>query len=168
MRKIPKKIRQKLSEPIGPVFDDDKKLVSFLQQQKYFVSIGDYVSYTVLKNDLKPFFCVVDYKTRRGPCSKKIVDMIKSFGDKTLEIKNPKGCISDSLWETIKEIFEKIDEDITFRVEIDGEEDLASLPAIFFAPSDVTVIYGLPDRGVLVVKPTSENKGKVKKVLNMM
>ena len=53
-------------------------------------------------------------------------------------------------------------------IEIDGEEDLAALPAILLAPGDVTIIYGLPDKGVLVVKPTPKNKQLVKEILNKM
>ncbi|MCK4902903.1 MAG: DUF359 domain-containing protein, partial [Thermoplasmatales archaeon] len=48
------------------------------------------------------------------------------------------------------------------------EEDLASLAAIYMAPSDVTIIYGLPDKGVLVIKPTPENKRLVKEILDKM
>lgn len=168
MRVLPEEIKEKLSEPIGPVFNNEEKLVSFLKKQKYFVCIGDSVTYTVLKNKLKPFFCVVDYKTRRGPCLEETIDLIKTFGDKIIKIENPPGCISDSLWETIKNVFLDINKNITYRIEVKGEEDLASLPAIFFAPTDVTVIYGLPDRGVLIVKPTNDNKAKVKKVLDVM
>lgn len=168
MRVLPENLRYKLSEPIGVVFDDDKKLKDFLQKQKNFVSIGDFVTFTVLKQNLKPFFCVVDYKTKRGPCTENKIELIKSFGDKTIKVDNPKGCISDELWNAIKECYENIDKDINYRIEVEGEEDLASLPAIFLAPTDVTVIYGLPDRGVLVVKPTSENKAKVNKVLKKM
>ena len=52
--------------------------------------------------------------------------------------------------------------------QVDGEEDLASLVAIYLAPSDVTVIYGLPDKGVLVVKSDTEYKKMVKKILDKM
>jgi GTP-dependent dephospho-CoA kinase len=168
MRVLPEKLRNQLSEPIGPVFNDDKKLKNFLEKQKNFVSIGDYVTYTVLKQGLKPFFCVVDYKTKRGPVSEEKKDLISSFGDITIKVDNPEGCISDPLWDTIKKCYENIDVDNSYRIEIEGEEDLASLPAIFLAPTDVTVIYGLPDRGVLVAKATQENKAKVNKVLKTM
>ena len=55
-----------------------------------------------------------------------------------------------------------------FRIEIEGEEDLASLAAIFLAPSNVTVIYGLPDKGVLVVNPDSDIKRRVKEIIDKM
>jgi hypothetical protein len=93
--------------------------------------------------------------------------LIKSFGKKAIVVKNTAGAISDDLWNVIKYAFESLDEG-GIRIEVDGEEDLASLAAIYMAPVDVTIIYGLPDKGVLVVKPTKEIKDKVKKILDIM
>ena len=57
----------------------------------------------------------------------------------------------------------------TIRIEVLGEEDLSALPAIFLAPNrDVTIIYGLPDKGVVVVKTNEENKNKAKKIIDEM
>lgn len=146
---------------------NEKKLLNLLKNEKYIVSIGDLVTYTILKNHIEPIFCVVDFKTRRGECSQEIVELIKSYGKKSIVVKNSPGTISDDLWKIIKFAFEKL-EDISLRIEIEGEDDLASLAVIFLAPKDVTIIYGLPDKGVLVVKPTYENKEKVKEILDKM
>ncbi len=166
MRILPKNLRDLLREPIG-LLVDEKKLVEILKDEKYIVSVGDQVTYTLLKYDIKPFMGIVDYKTRRGSCSDDVKKLIKSFGRKTFVVRNPSGCISDDLWSVIKYAFEDLKSgDIL--IEVEGEEDLASLAVIYMAPSVVTIIYGLPDRGVLVVKPTSEVKQKIKKVLDEM
>jgi len=166
MRVLPDSIRDLLKEPIGPVVNE-KKLLEILEKRKYVVSVGDQVTYTLLEHGIEPVFCVVDFKTRRGKCSDEIVDMIKSFGKKTVIVDNPQGCISDDLWNVIKYAYENL-EPGSLRIEVRGEEDMASLAAIYHAPEDVTIIYGLPDKGVLVVIPTRENKEKVKEVLDMM
>jgi uncharacterized protein (UPF0218 family) len=166
MRVLPNNLRDFLKEPMGQLVNE-KKLLNLLKNEKYIVSIGDLVTYTILKNDIEPIFCVVDFKTRRGKCPIEIVKLIKSFGKKSIIIKNPPGTISDDLWKVIEIAFENLDAD-TLRIEIDGEDDLASLAVIFLAPKDVTIIYGLPDKGVLVVKPTFENKKKVKEILDKM
>ena len=165
MRVLPENIRSLLKEPIG-ILVDEKQLLKILKEEKKIVSIGDQVTYTLLRNNIEPFFCIVDYHTRRGECSEDIVKVLKSYGKKTIKVDNPAGTITDDLWDVIKFAFE--DKNQSLKVEIEGEEDLASLVAIYMAPLDVTIIYGLPDKGVLVVKPTRENKGKVKQILDKM
>ena len=166
MRILPDNLRDLLKEPIGQLVNE-KQLLKLLQNEKYIVSIGDLVTYTLLKHEIEPFFCIVDFKTRRGVCSSEVKDLIKSFGKKSIVVQNPPATISDDLWNVIELAYEDLKEG-GLRIEVDGEEDLASLAAIYLAPSDVTIIYGLPDKGVLVVKPTRENKKLVKEILDKM
>jgi uncharacterized protein (UPF0218 family) len=166
MRVLPDNLRDLLKEPIGQLVDE-KQLLKLLKNEKYIVSIGDLVTYTLLKHEIEPVFCIVDFKTRRGVCSSEIIEVIKSFGKKSIVVQNPPATISDDLWNVIEMAYENLEMG-SLRIEIDGEEDLASLAAIYLAPSDVTIIYGLPDKGVLVVKPTRENKKFVKEVIDKM
>jgi uncharacterized protein (UPF0218 family) len=166
MHILPDNLRSLLREPIGQLVNENE-LIDILKNEKYIVSIGDLVTYTILKNEIEPIFCIVDYKTRRRKCSIEIIDFIKSFGKKSIVVKNPPATISDDLWNVIKIAYKNI-ELSSLRIEVDGEEDLASLAAIYMAPPDVTIIYGLPDKGVLIVKSNNENKRKVKDILNKM
>ena len=166
MRVLPDTLRDLLKEPIGQLVNE-KELLELLKDEKHVVSIGDQVTYTLLKHEIEPFFCIVDYKTRRGGCSTDIVDLIKSYGKKSIVVNNPPATISDDLWNVIQIAYENLEND-SLRIEVEGEEDLASLAAIYLAPPDVTIIYGLPDKGVLVVKPTDDNKRKVKEILDQM
>ena len=166
MRVLPDNLRDLLKEPIGQLVDE-KQLLKLLKNEKYIVSIGDLVTYTLLKHEIEPVFCIVDFKTRRGVCSSEIIEVIKSFGKKSIVVQNPPATISDDLWNVIEMAYENLEMG-SLRIEIDGEEDLASLAAIYLAPLDVTIIYGLPDKGVLVVKPTRENKKFVKEVIDKM
>ena len=167
MRVLPNNLRNLLKEPIGQLVNE-KELLEMLKDEEFIISIGDQVTYTLLKNDIEPIFCVVDYKTRRGKFPLEFIQIIKSFGDDVVSVENPQGCISDELWEAIENAFQNADDSITTRIEVDGEEDLASLVAIYIAPPDVTIIYGLPNKGVLVVKPTPQNKQKVSNILDKM
>jgi len=81
MRVLPENLRDILKEPIGQLVNEEQ-LLEILKDEKYIVSIGDTVTYTILKHDIKPVFCIVDYKTRRGACDQEVVDLIKSFGKK--------------------------------------------------------------------------------------
>ena len=166
MRVLPDNLRDFLKQPVGQLVDE-KELLELLQNETYIVSIGDMVTYTLLKNEIEPIFCIVDYKTRRGECSSEMIELIKSFGNKSVIVENPPATISDDLWNVIEMAYENLKIG-SLRIEIEGEEDLASLAAIYMAPSDVTIIYGLPDKGVLVIKPTPENKRLVKEILDKM
>ena len=164
---LPDRLRDELKKPLGLLFDE-RELLDFLKKERYIVSIGDQVTYTILKNNIIPVFCIVDYKTKRKACNKEIIKVLKSYGQKKLIVKNPPGCISDDLWDSIRDSYKNMGEK-TIRIEVDGEEDLATLPAIFLAPNrDVTIIYGLPDKGVVIVKTIEENKLKAKKIIDEM
>lgn len=165
MKILPNNLRDILKEPIGLLLDE-KKLVKLLKNERYIISIGDIVTYTLLKNNIKPFLGIVDYKTRRGACTEEIKNVIKSFGKKII-VQNPPGCISDDLWE----VMESVLKDLRYGnilIEIEGEEDLASLAAIYLAPENVSIVYGLPDKGILLIKPTKKIKRKVEEVLKRM
>lgn len=163
---LPDDLGDRLKEPLG-LLVDEKELLRLLEDEKYIVSVGDQVTYTLLKNNIEPVFCIVDFKTKRNRCSDEIKNVIQSFGKKMVTIENPPGCISSDLWNAIESAYDNL-EKYSLRIEVEGEEDLAALPAILLAPRDVTIIYGLPNKGVVVVKAIEENKRKVKEILDKM
>jgi uncharacterized protein (UPF0218 family) len=167
MRVLPDHLRDALKEPIGLLVDEEEFL-QIAKQEKHLVAVGDRVTYTLLKNHIEPVFCVVDFKTRRGECSSEVKEVLQSFGKKTMTIQNPAGSLSDEMWNAIKKAYNTL-EPGSLRIEVDGEEDLAALAAIYLAPHrDVTIIYGLPNRGVVVVKAIDVHKRKVKEILDKM
>jgi uncharacterized protein (UPF0218 family) len=166
MRVLPDNLREKLREPLGLLVDEDE-LLKLLTKERYVVSVGDQVTFTLLKHGIVPIFCVVDFKIKRDIVSSAVKDEIRSFGRKTVVVDNPSGCISDDLWNAIEDAY-KVLEEGSIRIEVVGEEDLSALPAIFLAPGDVTIIYGLPNKGVVFVKSSDENKRKVKEILDEM
>jgi uncharacterized protein (UPF0218 family) len=164
---LPDFLRSKLKEPLD-LLVDEKELLKILKSEKYIVSVGDQVTYTLIKNHIKPLLCIVDFKIKRNNCCNEIKNLIQSFGKKTVIIENPPKCISNDLWNEISNAYKNIEKKDTLRIEIEGEEDLAALPAILLAPRDVTIIYGLPNKGVVVVKANEKNKKKVKEILDKM
>ena len=138
-----------------------------MKKREKIVSIGDQVTYTILKHGIQPLFCVVDYRTRRGKCSSEVIEKIKSYGEKVLVVKNPAGVLTEDLINAVESAYNDMPEN-GLRIEVDGEEDLASLVAIYLAPKVVTVIYGLPDKGVLVVESKDEYKDKAKEIIDKM
>jgi uncharacterized protein (UPF0218 family) len=166
MYRLPDDLKDTLKGYIGKLVDE-QELLKLLKKEKYIISVGDKVTYTLLKHGITPSLCIVDYKLERKAYPLEMKAVIQKFSTRRLQIKNPPGTITDELWDAIKTFFQNLNNHPVC-IEVDGEEDLASLAAIYLAPGGVTVIYGLPNRGVVVVKATTSNKQKVKEVLDRM
>jgi uncharacterized protein (UPF0218 family) len=163
---LPNELRDVLKESFGNLVDETG-LLKLISHDEYIVSVGDVVTFTLLNNGLRPGICIVDYIHKRKDISLKMKEKIKSFKAKQIKIKNPPGIITDELLDALKLAFKNRVKD-RFIIEIDGEEDLAALAAIFLAPSDTTVIYGLPNKGIVVAKASTSHKNKVKDILDRM
>jgi uncharacterized protein (UPF0218 family) len=163
---LPAELREKLSQPIGHLVDE-LGLLRLVAHEKYIVSVGDRVTYTLLKHEITPVLCIIDFLLKRKPYPEEMKEVLLHFGRIRLHVKNPVGMITDDLWEAIESVYKRL-KNGPYCIEVDGEEDLASLVAIYLAPGGVTVIYGLPNRGVVVVKATRSHKQKVKEVLDKM
>ena len=163
---LPDDLKDTLKGYIG-LLVDESRLLRLLKKEKYIVTIGDKVTYTVLKNGFTPVLCVVDFLLERKSYPTEMRTYIQGFKALHLKIQNPQGTITDELWDAIQTAFQNLEKKPVC-IEVEGEEDLASLAAIYLAPRGVTVIYGLPNRGVVVVKSTTAHKKKVKEVLDRM
>ena len=62
-------------------------------------------------------------------------------------MKNAPGVTSVELWTAIEGAYKSRGNTL---IEVEGEEDLASIPAILMAPDGAIVIYGVPDKGIAV------------------
>jgi GTP-dependent dephospho-CoA kinase len=163
---LPDELKDTLKGYIGQLVDEPA-LLKILKKEKDIVSVGDKVTYTLLRHGFPPMLCIVDFLLERKPYPPDMKAVIQGFGNIHLKIKNPPGTITNELWEAIKTVYQNPRQG-PFCIEVDGEEDLASLAAIYLAPPGVTVIYGLPNKGVVVVKATAAHKRKVKEVLDRM
>jgi uncharacterized protein (UPF0218 family) len=166
MHVLPDDLKDTLKGYIGTLVDEPG-LLQILQKEHKIVTVGDKVTYTVLKHGFTPLLCIVDFILERKTYPEEMKTLIQGYGRTHRTIINPPGTITDELWDAIKKVYQNpLDQPV--RIEVDGEEDLASLAAIYLAPRGVTVIYGLPNKGVVVVKATEAHKQKVKEVLDKM
>ena len=164
--KLPESLRETLKEPIGFLLNE-KELFDYIEESKQkIVSVGDLVTYTLLTHHITPFFCIVDNHTQRHDLDSSKIDLIHAYGTKKISVNNPAGVITHELWDHIDTLLKNHEENVL--VEVNGEEDLSALAVILLAPSDVTIIYGMPDKGVVVVPATEHHKQKVKKIIAQM
>jgi uncharacterized protein (UPF0218 family) len=166
MRILPETLRNVLNQPVGKLLEESE-LVTFLKDESFIISIGDRVTYTLLHHNIFPSIAIVDYICERKTYDEDKKNIIQSFGKLVLRAKNPAGFLTDDLWDTIKQAITRINEG-PIRIDVDGEEDMASLAVIYHAPVDATVIYGLPNKGIIALKANVEFKQKVKEILNQM
>jgi uncharacterized protein (UPF0218 family) len=163
LRKLPKELRDELKNPLGEVVLEDQ-LKEVLADLEKIVTVGDLCSLTLYERDIIPDIAIVDFSTRRGDVGDLRAKILK-IGQSVINVNNPPGVITQELWNAVKMAFQSKEK---VRIEVIGEEDLATLPAVWFAPEKTAVIYGLPGIGLIVVTDLEEAKKKVKKVLDVM
>jgi uncharacterized protein (UPF0218 family) len=81
------------------------------------------------------------------------------------KVSNPPGTLTKELWQAVKEAY---DTEEKTKIEVVGEEDIAALPCVWLAPEKTTIIYGLPDKGLVVVKNVKETDDVIMKVRNVL
>lgn len=149
---LPESQRHRLSEAFGEVFDDSK-MPEKVAGGRPFAAVGDITASNALKHGLKPKFIVVDFKTMRGPVTPD--DRIRSYGTAVTNTKCPPGRMTAAMYNAV--LLAATSKGTT-RIEVDGEEDLAVMPAIIHLEPGASVIYGLPNRGATIVKVDEESR----------
>ena len=82
-----------------------------------------------------------------------------------LKIDNPAAEITLESIEIIKKAFEMTS---PVRLIVNGEEDLLVLPVCIHAPENSVVLYGQPNKGLVLVQITTEIRNKAQTLLDMM
>ncbi|MBC7128439.1 MAG: DUF359 domain-containing protein [Thermoplasmatales archaeon] len=150
---VPDEKKEELRKPLGKI---TKKIRKENLKGK-IVSVGDMVTMSLEKEGIKPDIAVVDYRIERKEYERKDFS-----AEKIIKVKNPASKITRELWNAIATAYI---ENKKVLIEVDGEEDLAALPAIYLAPDNTTVIYGMPSKGMVVVNVGRKERDKVEKFL---
>jgi len=138
---IPQEFRQVFSRKPDVLITKESQ-IEFLSS-KMLVTVGDVVTATAIRYKIIPKLSIVDFKTKR----EEILPSMPNKWDRRISVRNEPGSISVDLWNSIETAFKSKGNTL---IEVDGEEDLASIPAILMAPDGAIVIYGVPDKGIAV------------------
>jgi len=168
--RLPEKLREELKKPFGTLYrgnetaciEDAKR--DFESPTK-LISVGDVVTFYLIKSGTIPDIAIVDGMVMRKPAPKEMIEGTKVPEFTMTTVINPAGKITEELVRTIQDAMKS---DRPTRVFVQGEEDLATLPAIILAPQSSVVIYGQPNEGVVVVNVTSAKKDETRAVLQQM
>jgi len=160
-------LRNELKKPQGlliegPFKDTMKNLKKIINKEKpsTIISVGDIVSKQMIKHGLFPNVLIVDNKTMRKPIPPVVVET-----DQTFYAINPPGTITKEAWDVIKQAMEHVGRT---KVIIEGEEDLLTLVTVISAPEHSIVIYGQPEKGIVVVKVNKETREKMRRIVDRM
>jgi uncharacterized protein (UPF0218 family) len=160
---LPSEMRQELREPLGEIMTG-KMAIGALRIGERLFTIGDQCTLTFVEENIIPDVFIVDYQIKREP-SPELEARFGSVSEVTRRVQNPAGTITSELWSAISE---SLPSDKKVRIEVDGEEDLATLPCISLAQNGSQVAYGLPDQGLVLVDVDDDTKDYVRGILERM
>ena len=168
--KLTPALRDTLKTPFGKLYrgkGDEclRSIVKSLKGPTKIISIGDVTTYYLLKAGIVPDMCIVDDMTMRLPVDHEVRKGTAHESFKDVSVKNPPGVITQELIDAIKN---NMNSSMPVRIFVDGEEDLAVIPACEYAPVGSVVLYGQPNEGVVVVNVTEDKKHETLSLMEQM
>ncbi len=168
-RLLPKSLAFALKKPLGLLVCEGresaaKKVARILKKAKptKTIAVGDVALSNLAKEGAAIDLGFADLKTMR----KKRFQAVRELGfgfQELLVCRNPKSSVSRSLALAAKRAISSGGKTL---IRVFGEEDLAVLPAVLFAPLGSVVIYGQPGRGLVVVRVGEKEKEKIARLLS--
>lgn len=164
MYRLPDSLRHELAKPLAKVLTTDEAIA--IVQGRFLIAVGDVCSQEFIERGRAPDVIVADWKTQRLSDLAAFRERAKADASVLwLRAANPAGFITGALWQAI---VSAIASKRRALVEVDGEEDLAALPALLVAPEGAAVAYGQPNEGVVVVIVTPDVRRHVRSILDRM
>lgn len=147
-----------LKHPLGQLLyvPNKEEVRQHASRANKLVLVGDVVTRWFVDQGLKFDLAIVDGMTKREITS--AID----FGDLPVTSgTNPPGTIKSQIVEHLRKSLELTPS----VVRINGEEDLLVLPMILLLPLTSLVVYGQPDKGMVLVEVSENTKKKVVSLL---
>jgi len=172
---LPDSLRSAFKEPFGPVYTDTEQLLTAVREAgaeadtaansttQPLIAVGDVVTYHLLEAGRQPDVAVIDGKTEREAVDAEIEAALADPDTETRHVRNPPAELSEALLVALREAIESPD---PVTIIVDGEEDLATLPAIVCASLGASVIYGQPGAGMVHVAVTDASTDNARRLLS--
>jgi uncharacterized protein (UPF0218 family) len=143
---LPEHMRAELAEPMGALVSG-RELTGHLKDSRRVISVGDVVTITLLQMNMEPDVAVFDYRTQRSD-DNEMKERIAGMSGRLVRVRNPPGMITRELWHAVRSAANAEDR---VKIEVSGEEDLAALVAMATGPIGGHVLYGQPQKGLVLV-----------------
>ncbi len=167
---LPHELREHFKKPFGTLYkgeghDPIESLKQDLCNPTKVISVGDVVTFYLIKSGKVPDICVVDEKVKRRKAPKELIQGTQMQEFTQMSLANPASQITREL---VLVLHEAMGHSKPIRIFVCGEEDLAALPAVIIAPLHSVVIYGQPDEGVVLVPVDKGKKYEAMSLLRQM
>jgi uncharacterized protein (UPF0218 family) len=156
---LPESLRQAFKEPFGPVYTDAEELLAGVDGP--VVAVGDVVTAHLLRAGRTPDLSVIDGRTKREAVSEKTAAALEALPP-GVEVRNPAAELTEPLLDALCDGLSATEPRV---VDVDGEEDLATLPVVVAAATGTAVVYGQPDEGMVLVRVTPETRAEMERLL---
>jgi len=160
--RLPESARASFKEPLGPVFTDALDLLEGAGEP--LIAVGDVVTAHLGEAGVTPHVAVVDGKTERERVDPEVESSIPP-ADRTVAVSAEAATLSVGL---VEALVEAVDAEGSTRIVVEGEEDLATVPAVLYAPAEATIVYGQPGEGMVRVTVTAGLRERVRDLAEEM
>jgi broad-specificity NMP kinase len=163
--RIPEELKSEFRKPYGDVLEGGwkqitEKLKSEISEKKpLLIYVGDSTSYNLINHGLIPDMIIIDGKEKRKKFRKEI-----RFVYPKVNVRNPSGVVTLELWKVVEKLMPDVQIGKKCIIFVKGEEDLAVLPCIFFAPTGSFIIYGLFNK-LVKIEVSEKVRKKVRKLV---
>ena len=153
--------RKKLREPRGDL-SQGKELLEELESRNYerIIAVGDRVSRDIADSEIDADLYITDGNIKREETEQNLEIEAK----RRFEVENPAGEITEEAWKAVRKASALR---CTTHIDVEGEEDLLAIPATVFAPEGSVIVYGLWDRGAVLMEPDKENRNFCKQLADL-
>ncbi|WP_418285773.1 GTP-dependent dephospho-CoA kinase family protein [Halorubrum sp. DTA46] len=173
MLTLPDSLRDAFKEPLGPVTTDTEELLAAAAETRGsraardapVVAVGDVVTYHLREAGRVPDVALIDGKTEREAVRSEIESALATADVRRIAVESPPASLSADL---LRAIGSALSASEPVMIVVDGEEDLAALPAIVAAPDGATVVYGQPGEGMVRVAVTPESRAEARELFEAL
>jgi uncharacterized protein (UPF0218 family) len=159
---LPVELRADLKAPLGEIYSDPDALLA--RAGEPLITVGDIVTYHLITAEYHPHVALIDGMTKREAVEREVRAAIDGF-DHSVTVESPPATLTAEL---LAALAAALDREGSTVIVVEGEEDLAALPAVLAAPDGASVVYGQPDEGMVLSMVDAELKADVRALLEGM
>ena len=152
-KQLSDEVKNQFKQPFGKLLEKIP-----INKNSKIITVGDITTQQFIKHHIIPDLAIVDLKTKREKQFQDISEL--GLTNEGLTVTNSPGEISSDLVQAIKQSNNSV-------ILVEGEEDLATIPAVLLSPLGTKIYYGQPDQGIVEVEVIPEIKSQLLFKLNI-